>query len=158
MTVEVRTADGFGVVRVDDFDVLEAERFARGGEKQFKTCWRGEVETVDVAVARVEAEADGDVEIFLGELLNDGEFGQIAAELRAGSRGVFEQQGEARIGFVGFVNGAPGEGDGFGDVEHALFKAEAFVIAGMDDEILCADDDAAFEFAAKRMNGAFAHG
>jgi len=66
--------------------------------------------------------------------LNDGEFGKIATELRAGTGSVFEKDGEARILFVCIVNRAPSKGHGFGNIEHALFPCEAIlVIAGMDD-------------------------
>ena len=46
---------------------------------------------------------------YLRELLNDGEFRKVAAELGACARGVFKQQREAGMCFVTFVDSAPGE-------------------------------------------------
>jgi len=117
---------------VDDGDVFEADGFARGDEKFFEAGNGREIKAVHVAMASIEAEADGQIDKFRGELLDDCQFGEIAAELGGCASSVFEQDCQAWIYFLGVVNRAPGEGDSFGDVQHALFQRETFVIARMD--------------------------
>lgn len=152
------TTGGFSVVGVDDRDVCEAESFARRVEKSGETSFRRKVKTVDVRVAGVEAKAEWNVEIFGSELLDDGEFGKIATELRAGASGVFEEEREPRIRLESVVDGSPSQGNSFGNVEHTLFEGKALVIARMNNQVFGAYNKTAFDLAAEGVKGVFADG
>ena len=133
MTVKVGAESHFGVVGVDDGDVLEADRLFRVSDEAGEAGFVCNVETGDVAVAGVETEADGEIKIGFDELADCGDFFEFASELCTGSGGVFEEQIEARIFEKFGVDVSDGQDDGFGDIEDALFNGESFVVAGMGD-------------------------
>ncbi len=88
-------------------------------------------------------------------MANRGQLIEFSAELRARASGIFEQNRELRVGGELLIYSSPGERHGFGNVEHPLLHSQAFVIAGVSDEIFGADEESALDFSAERIDGFF---
>ena len=153
MAIEMGTAGGLRVVHVPDADIGEPDRAINEGESGFVAVVRDEVVAGDVAMASIEAGADGDhgaeaVEE-LGDLL------EAAAEGELGAGSVFDEDAEV----TGVERDAmEGAGDAFGGAGEADFAGEAFPGAGMEDEVFGAEGQGAFDFAAKGGDGLVADG
>ena len=86
--------------------------------------------------------------MFGGVFAHHMQFLESAAELRARSDGVFDQQHQLAE-LQTFRSGR----DAFEEVQDALLDGLAFVIAGMRDQIFGADGDGAFQLAAESLDG-----
>ncbi len=117
--------------------------------KRRKSGRRRDIETGDEAVAGIEAEADGDIEVGGDQLADVAQFLELAAELRSSTGGIFQQDGEPRAGGKGRVYRLPGLGERFGHVDDAFFDGKSFIVAGVRDEVVGSDEDGAFDLAGK---------
>ena len=92
----------------------------------------------------IQAVADREIGKFAGEIADRLQFLQAAAQMTAGARGVFQQDGDL-VGRQALRRVAQSKHES-GD---ALFDRRAPVTAGVQDEILGADRVGAFQFAAE---------
>src|SRR4051794_10279003 len=51
-----------------------------------------------------------------------------------------------------FIHLSPGQRDGFGDIENALLNRESFVITGMGDQVVCANQNRPFHLSTKTVD------
>jgi len=148
VAIEVRAERAFGIIGVDDFDLIEAEDFVGRRYGLGETRGVDDVEAGGEEVAGVEAVGDGEVCLAGREVADHAEFFEAPADLVAAADGVFEQHGEA---------GSREAGGGFSETEgeggEALFEGLAFEVAGVKDEVVGGDGIGAVEFAAEGGDG-----
>lgn len=142
---------------MDNGHVFKPECLFRVGEESLEPAFGSKVESGDVGVAGVKAEADREVQVWRNEGSNGSEFFEVPAQLCARSSGIFEQDCKAGIPKQFGIDVAAGCDDGFRNVEDAVFGSEALVIAGVGDQVFGADQQGTFNFKLESLDRFFAN-
>lgn len=150
--VAVRAQPHFGVVAVDDADIVESQDSRGGLDQAGQALFRRKVESTDITVAGIEAIANGQVEIRRNQMPDGGELIQFSAKLRAGPGGIFEQNCRLRILFQIRIDLPPGKSQGFGHIQDALFDGQPPVISGMRHQVVSANQESTLQFPAESVN------
>ena len=147
VTIDTRAEGSFGIVGVNDVDVGEPQHRGSAFESGAETGGRGDIEAGGEQMAGIEAVADGEAGEAARKFTDGLELFEAAADVGAGAGGIFQEQGDATD-----VQAVDGFAEGQGEGCDAFVDGSAAMVAGMEDEVVGADEGGAFEFAAKGGN------
>ncbi len=142
--IQMRTQRSFGIVGVEDLDLVEPEYAVGCGYCCFQTGGGGDIEARGQKMAGIKAIGDREASFAGRQIPDHSDFFETLTDPGAASYCVFEKHGQA-----GGTESRGGFGEAQCERRKTLFERLVFIVTRMEDKIVCADGFGAVKFATE---------